>query len=170
MAQQTVKARIQLKNDTEQNWIKAVNFIPLAGELIIYSADEQYPYPRFKVGDGVNKVNDLSFADAASINGKKIYRYTSAQWNTKTNFIPNQGDILIYTDKYITSQGVTIPGIKVGDGLAYCVDLPFIGDEFSYHIADVNLHVSAKDRERWNNKLNYDEGTILDGVLTFNRN
>ena len=35
--------RIQLKHDTETNWNKAVNFIPKAGEMIIYDADGTNP-------------------------------------------------------------------------------------------------------------------------------
>ena len=48
--------------------------MPLAGELIIYDSEkdndpvpegreERYDYPRFKVGDGVTLVNDLSFVN-----------------------------------------------------------------------------------------------------------
>lgn len=55
--------RIQHKYDIEENWKKAVNFIPLEGELIIYGKDINYSYDRFKVGDGVTKVNDLPFTD-----------------------------------------------------------------------------------------------------------
>ena len=53
--------RIQHKYDIEVNWKKAVNFIPLEGELIIYGKDENFPYDRFKVGDGTSYVNDLPF-------------------------------------------------------------------------------------------------------------
>ena len=64
----TVKTRIVNKHDIEANWIKAVNFVPLKGELIIYDTevDENgktldlpsgrttpYTFERFKIGDGV---------------------------------------------------------------------------------------------------------------------
>lgn len=52
--------RIQLKHDTEANWLKAINFIPKAGEMIIYDADDVNPV-RVKIGDGETKVNDLPF-------------------------------------------------------------------------------------------------------------
>lgn len=55
-----LNGRLQLKHDTEANWIKAVNFIPLAGEIIIYDADDVNPV-RVKIGDGATKVNDLPF-------------------------------------------------------------------------------------------------------------
>ncbi len=57
----TVKTRIQLKYDTEANWNKAINFVPLKGEVIIYSADDSHPFCRLKIGDGINKVRDLPF-------------------------------------------------------------------------------------------------------------
>ena len=52
------KIRIQQKTDTSENWAKAVNFVPLNGELIIYSDLRQ-----MKIGDGLTKVNDLPFAN-----------------------------------------------------------------------------------------------------------
>lgn len=53
--------RIAFKHDTEANWVKAKNFIPLEGEIIIYDADENYSYQRIKIGDGTTKVKDLPF-------------------------------------------------------------------------------------------------------------
>lgn len=55
------QSRIQLKHDTEENWLKATNFIPKEGEIIIYDVDENNPIARFKIGDGTTKVNQLSF-------------------------------------------------------------------------------------------------------------
>ena len=56
-----IYTRAQQKHDIEANWIKAINFIPLEGEIIIYDADENYSYQRIKIGDGKTKVNDLPF-------------------------------------------------------------------------------------------------------------
>ena len=53
--------RIQHKHDIETNWNKAVNFTPLAGEIIVYDNDETYNFARIKIGDGVTKVSDLPF-------------------------------------------------------------------------------------------------------------
>ena len=73
----TIKTRIQLKSDTEANWNKAgpkdgsLGFIPLRGELIIYSADETHAFSRLKVGDGVTNVVSLPFIDAGTLNGEE---------------------------------------------------------------------------------------------------
>lgn len=64
MATQNVKTRIKLKHETEANWNNATNFVPLAGELIIYDVDSTHTTPRFKVGDGETKVASLPFSDA----------------------------------------------------------------------------------------------------------
>lgn len=61
MANQEFYSRIIHKHDTEENWIKAVNFIPKQGEIIIYDKDDNYNYERMKIGDGTSKVNDLPF-------------------------------------------------------------------------------------------------------------
>ena len=65
MSDKTLKGRIVQKHDTEENWDKAVNFLPKAGELIIYDADSENTVPRFKVGDGVMPVSDLPFAGSS---------------------------------------------------------------------------------------------------------
>ena len=62
MANKTMKTRIVNKHDVEANWAKAVNFIPKAGEVIIYDVDASHPIPRIKVGDGETVVSSLPFA------------------------------------------------------------------------------------------------------------
>ena len=61
-------ARLILKHDTETNWLKATNFIPYLGELIVYDRDSNYSYERIKMGDGTTPVNDLPFIDSALAN------------------------------------------------------------------------------------------------------
>lgn len=52
------------KGDIEANWNKAVGFVPLDKEIIIYKADKNHPVARFKIGDGKTVVQDLPFAGA----------------------------------------------------------------------------------------------------------
>lgn len=63
MAEKNLKARIVHKHDTEANWLLATNFTPKQGEIIVYDIDDTHSYERFKIGDGVQNVNDLPFAD-----------------------------------------------------------------------------------------------------------
>ena len=57
-----LKTRISNKIDTTANWNNTINFIPLKGELIIYSDTNQ-----LKIGDGVTKVQDLPFFDTVEV-------------------------------------------------------------------------------------------------------
>lgn len=50
------KERFQHKIDTAENWAKAVNFVPLLGEIILYS-----DLRKIKIGDGQTKIADLQF-------------------------------------------------------------------------------------------------------------
>lgn len=56
-----IKGRVQSKRDTTANWNAAKNFIPLLGEIIIYSDYYGENTPAIKVGDGKTKVQDLGF-------------------------------------------------------------------------------------------------------------
>ena len=58
MATKELKVRTQQKNDTSTNWAKATTFVPLKGELIVYTDIGQ-----FKVGDGVTSVVNLPYKD-----------------------------------------------------------------------------------------------------------
>ena len=64
MSEKELKVRIQQKHDIEANWIKATNFVPKAGEIIIYDADDIHLQPRIKIGNGIAAVNDLDFVDS----------------------------------------------------------------------------------------------------------
>ena len=62
-----INGRIQHKHDIEENWLKATNFIPLIGELIVYDPDSSHTDARLKIGDGQTLVNDLPFATVDTI-------------------------------------------------------------------------------------------------------
>lgn len=63
MSTKHLKTRIQHKIDTYNNWNLADNFIPLKGEIIIYTPDpkdDARPI-QLKIGDGSSYVKDLPF-------------------------------------------------------------------------------------------------------------
>lgn len=109
------------------------------------------------------------------VRGAKLLVDTTENWNLQTTFVPDEGMIIVYTDhERIEDQSgnVTfVPGLKIGDGNAYVVDLPFIDDsttdQLLEHINDQAAHVSQQDRDFWNNKLNYN---LSGETLTLNRN
>ena len=86
-ANNTIKTRIQLKSDTEANWNKAGpkngsnGFVPLSGELIVYTADATHPFCRLKIGDGVTNITALPFIDSGTINGEEVEIVKKATFN-----------------------------------------------------------------------------------------
>ena len=71
--EKNINSRIQHKLDFEANWLKATNFIPKAGELIIYDVDATHTEPRLKIGNGTTSINDLPFAgDSSKVTDTKV--------------------------------------------------------------------------------------------------
>ena len=73
-----IDTRIQFKRDTTENWNNARGFIPMAGEVIVYTDYETKTYtveeygetvtktveiPNIKIGTGNAYVQDLGFVD-----------------------------------------------------------------------------------------------------------
>lgn len=94
MTEKKITSRIVHKHDTETNWNKATNFIPLKGELIVYDIDSTHDYERVKIGDGVTKVSALPFAD-----------------DTKVDKISGKG---LSTNDYTTDEKNKLAGIATG--------------------------------------------------------
>lgn len=70
----------------------------------------------------------------------EILAKTTAEWNT-SSYVSKAGSIYIYTDYSQDEQGRDIPALKIGDGNAYVIDLPFMAS------------VTEADREFWNSKV-----------------
>lgn len=96
-------------------------------------------------------------------NAARIEVRTTAEWNERMMYIPKVGRIIVYSDRNVI-DGVAYPGVKIGDGLAYVVDLPFVGDDVASrimslieeHIQNDQIHVTEAERAFWNNKINYE--------------
>lgn len=112
--------RIALKHDIEANWNKAINFIPMMGEVIIYDPDQNYSYPRIKVGNGIDIVPMLPFLNEPRGQNYVWKKYTFAPilaqyklgddldknylglvYNTDRNAFPDDGDFEGYWYVYL---------------------------------------------------------------------
>lgn len=126
MAEKTLNTRIQQKHDIEANWLKAVNFIPKVGEVIVYDIDETHTTPRMKIGDGVKNINELEFI------GEKA---ATSNWNAsegEPGYIENRthyaelGEILLETNIVVSEdfgQGEVTTSISLEVGKTYIVTL-----------------------------------------------
>ena len=150
---------------------KTINLHEIELNTPIYFSENDYNNLMHKPSiNGVILHGDLTsedlFLPKQSVNTKEY-------WNLHIDYVPARGEIVIYSNRN-TVDGVDYPGIKIGDGNAYLVDLPFVGDDtylqllnmITDHINNTAIHVTPADKERWDNKLNY---SITDENLIFNR-
>lgn len=101
----TINSRIQLKRDTTEHWNQAQGFIPLPGEVIVYTDYESYQkevngqmktvlVPNIKIGTGNAYVQDLAFVDEQTrdllwehIHNQDVHATLQEKlfWNNKIN-------------------------------------------------------------------------------------
>lgn len=75
MIMTTLQTRVMNKHDTEANWeVLGDSFTPFAGEIIIYDPDENYTFPRIKIGDGEKNISELPFIN-------DVTQFISGKWN-----------------------------------------------------------------------------------------
>lgn len=107
------------------------------------------------------------------------YAKTTAQWNSDLTKIVEKNVLYIYTDYRVIKKDdkdYWMPGLKLGDGTSYLIDLPILNDEedseFNQlvrdHLNNNIIHITPEERNFWNNKLNYQQG-IQNEILVLNR-
>lgn len=142
-----LNSRLQLKHDTEANWLKAVNFIPLAGEMIIYDADDTNPV-RVKIGDGATKVNDLPFYN------EKVQDDWLQNDETADDYIKNRTH---YEEIGIVNE----PFVWEWDGNTDNVDILDINGMSCFKISDIVL--TSDMQTEYISRVNYD-GYITEDI------
>ena len=60
-SEKRLTTRVINKHETAENWKKAINFIPLMAEIIVYEADSIHTQARLKIGDGITPLDELPF-------------------------------------------------------------------------------------------------------------
>lgn len=109
--------------------------------------------PRYLDPNGLSQYDALIKQYIADTEVTKVLYADTATWNSQAQLVSQQGYIYIYSDHQQDSSGNDIPGIKVGDGNAYLIDLPFSTKLIDEHIADAVIHITSAERDFWNNKV-----------------
>ena len=103
MPTKTINGRILARRDTTAHWNTATGFIPLAGEIIVYTDyktvtrdGQTVNVPGIKIGSGNGYVQDLAFLDEADtealmshIDNTTVHITSSERtfWNNKLGII-----------------------------------------------------------------------------------
>lgn len=134
--------------------------------------------------------NDLVSISSTLSSKQDILVATKQEWKAQSSFKPRRGQIVIWSDKstvlstweengHVASGEVIIPGVKIGNGNAYNLDLPFVGDDIAFQLVQhiqSRMHVTDEERASWNHKitvgdLNDPEDTgVIDETLMITRN
>ena len=138
MAEKNLTTRIKHKIDTSANWAKAVNFIPLKGEIIIYS-----DLRKIKVGDGVTKVNSLQFLAESTVNNGRliikkngvnqaIFTANQSEDTTADIWVPMKTSELTNDIKFVKNEDILLPSSQFSnvymsnlDDALWCADKRF---------------------------------------------
>lgn len=155
MAEKKIQTRIRQKVDTKANWDKATNFVPLKGEIIIYSDLNQA-----KVGDGTTKVGALPFlkgkADASDKN-------PTLAWGSKSTVATVDGIDIHVTMPSNPNTHQSIKTLNTNNASAQTVS----SSEAIAGSGTINLHKVAKTGSY--NDLN-NRPAINNGQLTIQKN
>lgn len=145
MAEKNLTTRIKHKIDTSANWAKAVNFIPLKGEIIIYS-----DLRKIKVGDGVTKVNSLQFLAESTVNNGRliikkngvnqaIFTANQSEDTTADIWVPMKTSELTNDIKFVKNEDILLPSSQFSNVyMSNLDDALWRADKRFYVIASVH--------------------------------
>lgn len=148
-------------------------YIDTSNKRILINPDTSSAQKISYIRDGV-MTNVGAVLDDLTQSSVSIEIHTSQDWIDAGRAISKKGTFYVYSDGF-TQDGQVIPRVKLGDGMAYISDLPFLDsyllNQIFDHINDNNRHITPQQRLFWNNKLNVDDSQeIVDNALVFNRN
>lgn len=109
--------------------------------------------PRYLDPNGLSQYDALIKQYIIDTEIDKVLYDSTASWNSQPQLVSQVGYIYIYSDYKQDGEGNNIPGIKVGDGNAYLIDLPFSTKLIDEHIANAIIHITQAERDFWNNKV-----------------
>lgn len=120
------------------------------------------------IDDIVSIVNGLN-ARIDDAGANKVRVKTTAEWNSQADLVSEQGIVYVYTDYYTNEQDEPIPAFKIGDGLAYLIDLPLNEDINIKHQNNTHVHVTDEERDSWNDKVTVYIAAFDDEELVFSK-
>ena len=136
-----LQTRVQNKHDIKANWDKATNFIPLAGEIIIYDDLNQ-----IKMGDGQTYLSELPFLDG------KI--------KTINNVEPDENGNIEITAEQVGALPLS------GGQMDSDSSISWESDDFFMEVG--NPDDTQRGAALSTYKMNYDDGTMHVAIVTPN--
>jgi len=102
-----IKSRISVRHDTTAKWNNARGFVPLSGEIIVYTDfdtdDNGNDIPNIKIGNGNAYVQELPFLGVSD--SKKLLDHIS-----NTSIHVSSADRLLWSNKLNVDDDMEIEG------------------------------------------------------------
>lgn len=133
---------------------------------------------QIKVNNIIYDIRDNSIPAWAKQEDMTVKHNLTEYWNNHRDFIPKAGELIVYDDfdtmpSENEGEVQLIPNIKVGDGNAFLIDLPFIDAKarqtITDHINDSTVHITDGERLFWNNKVTCFLDTINTEQIVFTK-
>ena len=111
-------------------------------------------------GDGSQEKSYVSIMNyirsRLNASGENIVSNLPEYWDSQRDLVAKKNTIYVYADKFTGESGY-VPGVKIGDGTSFLIDMPFVADDvreqLMNHIQNTSMHVSSNDRQNWNGKV-----------------
>ena len=144
-------------------------------EMFTGSSDVAQDYNFLKNQPSIN--GEKLVGDKSAEDLKIVLRGTKDEWDSQPTLVAQKNVIYIYSDYQIEDNGdgtfTIYPGIKIGDGRSYLIDMPFVGGDsvmLHQHISNNIIHVTAEDKEFWNQKWRGYMDDVNKTMLVFTTN
>ena len=134
-----------------------------------------------EINDGSNISGSIGFVlsnisggiNPNAVDYSKIHYDTKANWDRQRFLIAERGHLYIYKDAevtYISGERVVYPGIKIGDGSSYLIDMAYtvVGsdhEKLTDHLNNYLAHVGTGDRMNWNDKVSVDVNNVQEELI-----
>lgn len=109
--------------------------------------DDQAIELKFRNGGGAKLHLSSGIGATVHINKNSVKRGTTEFWNSQLELIAQNNIFYVYDDEDMPIR------IKLGDGKAYLIDMPFLDAEMVAHMGDEVIHITEAEREKWNGKV-----------------
>jgi len=111
-----------------------------------------------------------SAVESLELHRPEVLFNTVAGWASQAGLVGQANTIYVYTDYQEDENGNPIAGIKIGDGNAYLIDAPFLDKIYYEHVNDSDIHITAGERNFWNNKVRCYYSLLDDETVIFTTN
>ena len=105
-----------------------------------------------KIGDRISVTNDGTISA-----DYQVLSNTTAGWNAQPTLISSLNTVYVYTDYELDDNNNPLPNIKIGDGLAYLIDMPFVSRD----------KITPQQIAAWDNKVAVKLDSVDNEILVF---